>query len=122
MRPVEPTRAEPFEKFNARSVTKPFRGVSHALIAGQAFAFPEFTTTTAPFPLSRVRRKLHRRGANLVCREHSGDGRGRFGNDEREVAFLPLFEPLPVPSFLMSQKTPPARSFWRDDKSGNFFE
>jgi len=43
-------------------------------------------------------------------RKHPGDGRGHFGDDERQGSrFLPFCEPLPVPRRLMSQKTPLAR-------------
>jgi len=46
--------------------------------------------------LDALNTNLHRCGTNLVGREHAGHRCRRFRNDEREVAFLPLSEPLPV--------------------------
>ena len=90
MRPVEPTSAVPAATFNARSRERHhFARVAIPCLPVQALALPELTTTAcADALLHALDANFHRRGANLIRREHAGDGRRRFGNDQREVAFL----------------------------------
>ena len=92
MRPVEPTSTEPFGKFNARSaIANHFLRVLQALLAGAGIGVAGIDDDGARGSLFHaLDANFHRRGANLVGREHAGDGRRHFGNDEREVALLSL--------------------------------
>ena len=118
MRPVEPTNAEPFGKFNARSVNETISRASRQTLFSRAgvrisrihdddlrhSAFHAFDTN------------FHRRGADLVRREHSGDGRGRFGNNERKVALLSFIRAFArAKSFDVAKHAAGEKAFWRDD-------
>ena len=66
---------------------------------------------------------FHRRGANLVGREHAGDGRGRFGDDQREVALLAFVRAFAgAELFDVAKHAAGEKAFGRDDGTGDFFE
>ncbi len=64
---------------------------------------------------------FHRRGANLVRREHAGDRRRDFRNDEREVAF-PAFRRAfsGAEAFDVAEDPGGQEAFRSDDGAGNF--
>ena len=92
MRPVEPTKT-----CSARHVQVASRARRHFARIGQAL-FAGAGVGVAGIHDERLRDALfhaldanfHRRGANLIGREHAGDGRRDFGNDQRKVALLSL--------------------------------
>ena len=111
MRPVLPTRTCASGMCNSfASSGGHLARVLHALLAGAGVGVAGIHDDGLRLArLHALDANLHRRGANLIRREHAGDRRRHFGHDEREVALLALFEPLPVPRRLMSQNTPLAR-------------
>ena len=74
-------------------------------------------------PFHTLDTNLHGRGANLVRGEHAGDRRGRFRNDEREIALQPLVRALARAELLdIAKHAAGAKAPGRDDGTRNFFE
>src|SRR5882757_10859739 len=111
IRPVEPTSAEPFGKFNARSVNETIsRASAMPCLPVQALALPElmttscavlfFTRSTQTFTGAAQTWLVVNMPATVAGVSETMSARSRFG---------PLLEPLPVPRRLMLQNTPLAR-------------
>ena len=66
---------------------------------------------------------FHRRGANLIGGEHAGDGRGDFGHNEREVAFLALLRAFArAEAFDVTEYTACEKALRRGDGTFNGFK
>ena len=66
-------------------------GIRHALTAGAGVGIAGIDDDELGLPaLHAFHADLHRGGANLVGGEESGHGRGRLGDDQREIALRPL--------------------------------
>ncbi len=62
---------------------------------------------------------FHRRGANLIGGEHAGDRRRHFGNNQRQVAFLPLVRAFAgAEAFDVTKHAAGEKALWRDDGTG----
>ena len=101
-----------------------FERVLHALFAGAGVGVAgiddECLRTATPYSLDA---DLHRRGADLIGREHAGDGRGHFGNDEREVALPALLRTFAgAEAFDVAEHAGSQKTFRRSDGTVNAFQ
>ena len=112
MRPVEPTKRRACRKIQrAFGERNHFARIGHALFAGAGIGVagihdddlrdvPFFTRSTQTFTGAAQTWLVVNIPATVAGVSETMSARSRF---------WPLFEPLPVPSFLMSQNTPLAR-------------
>ena len=123
MRPVEPTRTCSAGMCSVLfGKRRHCQRVLHALSAGAGVGVAGIDHDRLRGAFLHARHaNFHRRGADLVGREHARHGRRRFGNDQRQVAFLALVrafagaEPFDVAKHAAGQK-----AVRRDDGAGDF--
>ena len=90
----------------------------------QALALPELTTTTCAVPFFMRSTQIFTGAAQTwLVVNMPGDGRGRFGNDECEVAFRAFVRAFAGAKFFdVAKHAAGEKAFGRDDGAGDFFK